>query len=67
MHVDGVTDDRPAQKAGIKEGDVITKIGTCEVKEVYSYMDCLAKIKSGDELEVTYIRDGFVKTTMVKF
>jgi Tol biopolymer transport system component len=67
MHVDGVTDDRPAQKAGIKEGDVITKIGTCPVKEVYSYMDCLAKIKSGDELEVTYIRDGEVKTTMVKF
>ncbi|HRA73974.1 MAG TPA: M20/M25/M40 family metallo-hydrolase, partial [Flavobacterium sp.] len=56
LHVDGVTDDRPAQKAGILSGDIITKIGTCDVKEVYSYMECLSKIKSGDELPVQFIR-----------
>jgi S1-C subfamily serine protease len=33
LHVAGVTEDRPAIKAGIKEGDIITKIGDCEVKE----------------------------------
>jgi Tol biopolymer transport system component len=67
LHVDGVTDDRPAQKAGILAGDIITKIGTCEVKEVYSYMECLSKIKSGDELPVQFIRNGEKKTVTVKF
>ena len=67
LHVDGVTEGRPAEVAGIKEGDVITKIGTCTVKEVYSYMECLAKINAGDELPVTYIRNGETKTISVKF
>ncbi|MEM0542748.1 M20/M25/M40 family metallo-hydrolase [Flavobacterium sp. j3] len=67
LHVDGVTDDRPAQKAGIEAGDVIIKIGTCEIKEVYGYMECLAKLNSGDEVPVTFIRNGERKTVTVKF
>ena len=67
LHVDGVTENRPAQIAGIKEGDIITKIGTNEIKEVYSYMDALAKITPGEELEVVFIRDGETKTVKVKF
>ena len=67
LHVDGVTENRPAQIAGIQAGDVITKIGDCTIKEVYSYMDCLSKINSGDELMVTYIRNGETIITKVKF
>jgi Zn-dependent M28 family amino/carboxypeptidase len=58
LHVDGVTEGRPANIAGILEGDIITKIGDCPIKEVYSYMDCLAKLNSGDEREVTILRQG---------
>lgn len=58
LHIDGVTDDRPAAKAGILSGDVLTQIGDCKIKEVYSYMDCLSKLKIGDEREVTVIRKG---------
>lgn len=67
LHVDGVTDNRPAQKAGIVAGDVITKIGDCTVKEVYSYMECLAKINVGDEKDVVIIRNGILITVKVKF
>ena len=67
LHVDGVTDDRPAQKAGIEAGDIIIKIGTCDIKEVYGYMDCLSKLNSGDEVPVTFIRNGEKKTVTVKF
>lgn len=67
LHVDGVTDDRPAQVAGIKEGDIITKIGTCDIKEVYTYMECLAKHNVGDVTEVTFIRNGETKKVTVTF
>jgi S1-C subfamily serine protease len=67
LHIDGVTENRPAQIAGILEGDILTKIGTCEIKEVYGYMDCLSKINAGDELPVTVLRNGEVKVLMVKF
>lgn len=67
MHIDGVTDHRPAQKAGLQEGDVITKIGTTNVKDVYSYMEALGKINPGDEVDVTYSRNGTSQTVKVKF
>ncbi len=67
MHIDGVTDNRPAQKAGLQEGDVITKIGSTNVKDVYSYMEALGKINPGDEVDVTYSRNGTSQTVKVKF
>lgn len=67
LHIDGVTEKRPASDAGILAGDILKKIGKCEVKEVYSYMDCLSKINSGDEVPVTISRDGKEMTMMVKF
>lgn len=67
LHVDGVTENRPAHTAGIVQGDVITKIGDCPIKEVYSYMDCLSKLNSGDEKEVTILRNEKEMKVMVKF
>jgi Tol biopolymer transport system component len=67
LHVDGVTENRPAQKAGIQEGDVITKIGTNTIKDVYNYMDSLAKINPGDEVDVVFSRNGESKTVKIKF
>lgn len=67
MVIDGVMDNRPAANAGIEQGDVLTKIGKCEVKEVYSYMDCLSKVNSGEEHPVTVKRNGQEKVLTVKF
>ena len=67
MGIDGVIDNRPAAKAGILQGDVLIKIGKCEVKEVYSYMDCLSKINAGEEHPVTVKRNGEEKIFNVKF
>lgn len=58
LRVDGIVQGRPADNAGIKQGDVITKIGDCRVKEIYSYMECLSELGSGDTREVTILRDG---------
>ena len=67
LHIDGVTDNRPAHAAGIIAGEIIVKIGDCEIKEVYSYMDCLAKLSVGDEKDVTIMRNGKPITVKVKF
>lgn len=65
--VDGVMEGRPGEEAGLKQGDVITQIGDCPVKEIYSYMECLAKIEPGTTLEVKYIRNGEAKTGKATF
>lgn len=67
LHIDGVTDGRPAAVAGITSGDVLIQIGDCKITEVYSYMECLAKLNAGDERDVTVIRNGEKKVFKVKF
>lgn len=56
MRVDGVTDGRPAYKAGIKAGDIIMKIGDLDIENVYSYMDALGKFKKGETTKVVLKR-----------
>lgn len=56
MRIDGVTDNRPAAKAGIKTGDVILKIGDMDIETVYTYMDALTKYKKGETAKVVVKR-----------
>ena len=67
MKVDGVMDGRPGQKAGLQQGDIITGIGDCEVKEVYSYMECLSQRNEGDTVELRFKRNGKEHKTKVTF
>jgi len=43
--VDGVTDGKPAQKAGIQAGDVIVQMGELPIKDIQNYMDALGKFE----------------------
>ena len=54
--IDGVRDDSPAAKAGLKAGDRIVKIGTREVKNVYDYTFALGEMKAGEEYLVEVVR-----------
>jgi Tol biopolymer transport system component len=65
--IDGVVEGKPADLAGVKGGDVLKKIGDCEIKEVYSYMECLSKLNPGDEKELTVLRNGKTLTLKAKF
>ena len=56
MRIDGVTDGKPAAKAGLKAGDIIMKIGDMDIADVYTYMDALGKLKKGDATKVTVQR-----------
>jgi Zn-dependent M28 family amino/carboxypeptidase len=52
VRVDGVTDDRPAKKAGIQTGDIILKLGDFETSSMETYMQALSKFKKGDKAKV---------------
>jgi len=58
VRVDGVSDNRPAMKAGIKQGDIITKLGDNKVNGMQTYMEALGKFAPGDKTKVTVTRDG---------
>lgn len=67
MKIDGVTKGKPASKAGMQAGDVVTKLGEVKVVDMMSYMKALSRYKKGDEVEVEYQREGEKKTVEVKF
>jgi aminopeptidase YwaD len=56
LKLDGVRDDSPASKAGLKAGDKIVKLGGHEVKNVYDYTYALGEMKAGQEYEVEILR-----------
>ena len=56
--LDGVRDDSPAAKAGLKAGDKIVKIGTREIKNVYDYTYALGEMKAGEEYVIEVMRAG---------
>ena len=55
----------PADKAGLKDGDIITKVGNTEVGKAGSISTLIGEYKVGDTVEVTYIRDNKTYTTNV--
>lgn len=52
MRIDGVSDNKPAFKAGIKTGDVVLKLGNLNVKNVQDYMKALSVFNKGDKTSV---------------
>ncbi len=48
--------DLPAAKAGLKEGDLMTKWNDTELKDVAGWMPLLSKAKPGDVVKITYRR-----------
>lgn len=58
MRIDGVSEGKPAFKAGLKSGDIIIRLGAHKVNSTKEYMKALSNFKKGDQTEVEVIRDG---------
>lgn len=67
MRIDGVTEDRPAFKAGILKGDVVVKMGDIEIEDMMGYMKGLSQFEKGDTTTVVVERDGKKVETEVTF
>jgi serine protease Do len=53
-----VEKDTPAEKAGLRSGDVIVQMAAKAVKESDDIHEALAALKKGDSLEITVVRHG---------
>lgn len=67
VRVDGISDDRPAQKAGIQPGDVIVQLGDFTTSSLEAYMQALSKFKKGDKTRVKFRRGSNVIEADVQF
>ena len=67
LQIDGVTDDKPAQKAGILAGDIITQIGELPISDIQTYMEALGKFEKGQTVPVKIKRKGEELTVSVTF
>ncbi|HKB43466.1 MAG TPA: M20/M25/M40 family metallo-hydrolase, partial [Chitinophagaceae bacterium] len=67
VRADGVSDGRPAQKAGLKAGDVIIQLGENNVTSLENYMQALGKFKKGDKTKVKFKRGSEILEATVEF
>ena len=57
VKVTELTDESAAKKAGIKEGDIITKIGDTKIEDPDQLSATVRKHKPGEKVTVTVLRD----------
>jgi Zn-dependent M28 family amino/carboxypeptidase len=58
LKLDGVRAGSPAEKAGLKAGDILSRLGNVPIKNVYDYTYALGEMRAGIEVEVVLKRDG---------
>jgi aminopeptidase YwaD len=56
VRVDGVSENKPAQKAGVKTGDVLIQLGDHKFSDVQSYMGVLNKFEKGQSTNLKLMR-----------
>ena len=67
VKVDGVSADRPGEKAGVESGDIIIKMGSTVVGDIYDYMGALGRFKKGDSTEIIVVRGADTLSLQVLF
>ncbi len=67
VRADGVSEGKPAQKAGLVTGDIIVQLGEYPVLSVENYMQVLNKFKKGDKTKVKFKRGNETKEADVQF
>ncbi len=58
MRIDGVSEDKPAIKAGLLKGDIVIKLGDSTVVDMMSYMRALSVFEKGNKAKVIVDRGG---------
>ncbi|WP_298492769.1 M20/M25/M40 family metallo-hydrolase [uncultured Algibacter sp.] len=67
MRIDGLSEDKPAQKAGLQKGDIVVKLGDSAVTDMMSYMKVLATFETGNKTKVVVDRKGELVEADIQF
>lgn len=65
VYVNGLTDGGSGAEAGIKEGDVITKVNETDVNNVPELQEQISRYRPGDKVSVTLKRNNQLKVLSV--
>lgn len=65
VRLSGVSEGSPAEEAGLQAGDILIRLGTHEIEDLYALTDALQEIEPGAEVLATYLRDGAEMRVMV--
>lgn len=63
VKIQDITKESGAEKAGLKEGDIITKIGEKKIDSPDDLSKTIREHKPGDKVAITYLRDKKIQTT----
>ncbi len=66
VRVQGIGAGSPAGVAGLREGDVLVRLGPHRVDTLKDLARALAGFRPGDRVEVEFVREGTRKTTLVE-
>ncbi|HLG13229.1 MAG TPA: M28 family peptidase [Blastocatellia bacterium] len=58
LKLDGVRPGSPAERAGLRAGDIVVKLGTIPIKNVYDYTYALGELRPNEEVNVVIRRDA---------
>ena len=67
LRIDGISEDKPAQKAGLQKGDIVIKLGDSAVTDMMSYMKALSTFEEGQTTKVVVDRNGEMVEADIKF
>jgi S1-C subfamily serine protease len=67
MRIDGISEEKPAQRAGLQKGDIVVKLGDSIITDMMSYMRALSAFEKGDKTKVIVERDGFEVEAEIAF
>src|SRR5581483_5609011 len=56
----------PAEKGGLKGGDIIVRAGTAAVEDLRGFAEVLKTLQPGDRVAVTFLRDGREQTLEIE-
>ena len=58
VKITGTAKDSPAEKSGLKSGDVIVQLAGTKIENLYDYVYCLQSMKANQPTEIHILRNG---------